>query len=404
MMQLAKSLCLLLVGIALGWWLHALTSAGGLPHTLAIPANSPIEQPARIRPVASTRQPELDASLASESAELPSADRFHSLLTEVQFERALAYYEQALSLDETYRQSLKPVLEQYLKVCLELCGEGVFVEMVNVWLAAYYQDIPVLLLLAEYQRLQGQPEEAASTLQLAATYAWQTEQQEAVNAAVLHLVTVTDEMLSHQEKWVELLGFYEYLGTIDLETREYLLRQAKLYRVLDETQRSRELLLELRERDNNLDAGWTATLNQQLSLSSPQPEAGDLPGHAIAVTGRGDRFLVEAILNRMTSVTLLIDTGATVTTLSKSSFRDLPKTNFDHLGSQIFNTANGLIRGDVYRAASIALGDIQLDDIDIAVLDYPSAPGVDGLLGMNVLRHYRFEIDQDGSMLHLSPR
>jgi len=363
-----------------------------------------MEQLAPNRLAGSPHQPERDSLQASESAAVPNADQFHSLLTGEQFDRALAYYEQALSLDEAYRQSLKPVLEQYLKFCLEQCGEGAFVEMVNVWLAAYYQDIPVLLLLAEHQRLQGQPEEAASTLQLAATYAWQTEQKEDVNAAVQRLVMATDENLSHQENWVELLGFYEYLETIDLETQVYLLRQANLYRVLDETQRSRELLLELRERDNNLDAEWTATLNQQLSLSSPQEEADDSPGYAIAVTGHGDHFLVEATLNRMASVTLLIDTGASLTTLSQASFSDLPKTRFQHRGSHMFNTANGLIRGDVYRAASITLGDIQLDDIDIAVLDYPSAPGVDGLLGMNVLRHYRFEIDQDGSMLHLNPR
>ena len=58
----------------------------------------------------------------------------------------------------------------------------------------------------------------------------------------------------------------------------------------------------------------------------------------------------------------------------------------------------------MYRAASIGLGDIQLNDIDIAVLDFPLASNVDGLLGMNVLRHYRFKIDQDGSLLHLHPR
>ena len=30
--------------------------------------------------------------------------------------------------------------------------------------------------------------------------------------------------------------------------------------------------------------------------------------------------------------------------------------------------------------------------------------GLDGLLGMNVLRNYRFEIDQDNEILYMSPR
>jgi clan AA aspartic protease (TIGR02281 family) len=404
MMQLVKTLCLLLAGVILGWWLHDVTSAGSPQQILLAPAAAPMEQPGRNRLADAPYPREHDSYQASESAVLPNAERFRQLLMKQRFERALTYYEQALSLDDGYRLVLKPVLEQYLTVCMDQCGEGVFVEVVNVWLADYYQDIPVLLLLAEHQRLQGQPEEAASTLQLAATYAYQTEHQEDVNAAVQRLVMATDEALSQQENWVELLGFYEYLEVIDLDTREFLLREAILYRVLGETQRSRELLLALQQRDNKSNRGWTETLDQQLSLISPQPETIDRPGHAIAVTGLGDHFLVEATLNRMSAVNLLIDTGASLTTLSQASFAGLPKTRFKYRGARMFNTANGLTRGDVYRAASIGLGDIQLNDIDIAVLDYPSASNIDGLLGMNVLRHYRFEIDQDGSLLHLHPR
>jgi clan AA aspartic protease (TIGR02281 family) len=106
----------------------------------------------------------------------------------------------------------------------------------------------------------------------------------------------------------------------------------------------------------------------------------------------------------MSTVKLLIDTGASLTTLSHSSFADLPQASFNYRGSRMFNTAGGLTRGDIYRASSIELGEMQLNDIDIAVIDYPSASNVDGLLGMNVLRHYRFEIDQDDKLLHLQPR
>jgi clan AA aspartic protease (TIGR02281 family) len=404
MMRLAKSLCLLLGGTVLGWWLHDVTSTGSLQQISATPSTAPLVKPAPGSLPNSSSPLESDASQVTASSALPNVARFRQLLMQQQFEEALAYYERALSLDDAFRGQLKPVLEQYLKSCLEQCVEGVFVEVVNLWLATYYEDIPVLLMLAEHQRLQGQPEEAASTLQLVATYAWQTEHQGDVNAAVQRLVMATDETLSRQENWVELLGFYEYLETIDLGTREFLLREAILYRVLGEAQRSRELLLELRERDNQLNSEWTAALEQQLSLISPQSAAGDRPGHAVAVTGHGDHFLVEATLNRRARVKLLIDTGASLTTLSQASFNDLPKSNFKYRGSRMFNTANGLTRGDVYRVASIRLGDIQLDDIDIAVLDYASAPGVDGLLGMNVLRYYRFEIDQDDSLLHLHPR
>ena len=411
-MSLAKIFCLLLVGVVLGWLLHDAIPTGSLAQNPAPSISTPAPAPAILPSRYFSASPQADSpnlreqppSQVSEPAAPPSADRFRQLLVEQQFEVALSYYEQALSLDDAYQLALKPILEHYLMFCLEQCSNGVFVEVVNVWLSTYYQDIPVLLLLAEHQRLQRQPEEAASTLQLAATYAYQTEHEDAVNAAVLRLVQVTDDDLSRQESWVELLGFYEYLETIDLGTREFLLREAILYRVLGETQRSQKLLLTLQQRDNKSNTVWTATLNQELSRISPQLEKPDRPGHAVAVTKRGDHFLVEVTLNRMSTVKLLIDTGASLTTLSHSSFADLPQANFNYLGSRMFNTAGGLTRGDIYRASSIELGEMQLNDIDIAVIDYPSASNVDGLLGMNVLRNYRFEIDQDDKLLHLQPR
>jgi len=66
--------------------------------------------------------------------------------------------------------------------------------------------------------------------------------------------------------------------------------------------------------------------------------------------------------------------------------------------------ANGLTQGEIYRVASISMGDARVDNLDIAVLDYEPPAGVDGLLGMNVLRNYRFEIDQDRELLYLRPR
>ena len=411
-MSLAKIFCLLLVGVVLGWLLHDAIPTGSLAQNPAPSISTPAPAPAILPSRYFSASPQADSpnlreqppSQVSEPAAPPSADRFRQLLVEQQFEVALSYYEQALSLDDAYQLALKPILEHYLMFCLEQCSNGVFVEVVNVWLGTYYQDTQVLLLLAEHQRLQHQPEEAASTLQLAATYAYQTEHEDAVNAAVLRLVQVTDDALSRQESWVELLGFYEYLETIDLGTREFLLREAILYRVLGETQRSQKLLLTLQQRDNKSNTVWTATLNQELSRISPQLEKPDRLGHAVAVTKRGDHFLVEVTLNRMSTVKLLIDTGASLTTLSHSSFADLPQANFNYLGSRMFNTAGGLTRGDIYRASSIELGEMQLNDIDIAVIDYPSASNVDGLLGMNVLRNYRFEIDQDDKLLRLQPR
>ncbi len=406
MIPLLRSASVLLVGVLFGWWLRETTFTPA-PLQQQTPATVPALTkviPSREKlPISAGAGKFTPASPAATNTP-PTATRFRQLLQQQDFDQALVYYEQALVLDDRYQHQLKPELEAYLKGCLHNCVDGIFAGLADRWLANYYEDIPVLLLLAEHQRLRGYPEEAAGTLQIAATYALQVRQQEAVNAAVAHLVKATDENLTRQQNWIELLGFYEYLHIIDLDKPEFLLRQASLYQTVGESQSSRELLLELQHNDPGINSDWTAALHRMLAINTPETRTGDQPQDAISVTRRGDHYLVEASLNGIDKVTLMIDTGASITTLSKKSFAALTSQNYVYRGSRVFNTANGRVQGRVYRAASLALGDRRINNVDIAVLDYQSSHGADGLLGMNVLRNYRFEIDQDKELLYLRPR
>jgi clan AA aspartic protease (TIGR02281 family) len=368
MKKFLKSAGLLLIGVGVGWWLHgaAFNAPPVRQHAPGTAANAEFAIPVAGPAQGSDATPADTAT--NDTRDPANAGVFRHLLEQQDFAQALAYYEQALLLEERHRALLKPVLENYLQSCLQQCSDGVFVDLVDLWLDTYYQDIEVLLLLAEHQRLQGLPEVAASTLQMAATYAWQPRQREQVSAAVQGLVQATDDSLSRQQSWIELLGFYEYLQVIDLGQPEFSPRQAALAQRMD------------------------------------APGKPDRPMHSIPVTRRGDHFLVATSINETDQVILMIDTGASVTTLAGQSFAGLVSTDYEYRGSHVFNTANGLTQGEVYRTASISLGASRIADIDIAVLNYQPAEGVDGVLGMNVLRNYRFEIDQDQELLYLRPR
>lgn len=329
---------------------------------------------------------------------------FSQLLRQREFGRAVAYYEHAVQVGDGSATLLKSTLEEYLTASLHECDDGVFVDLVDRWLGTYYEDIPVLLLLAENQRFCSSPEEAARTLQIASTYAVQPGSQESVSAAVTSLVTATDKSLSQQQRWIELLGFYEFLHAIDLATNASQLRRASLYQLVGESGRSQELLLELRESDDRLDSRWTAALELQWSKIVQLPSTDDPPLQVIPLTRRGDHFLVAANINEVSQVILVIDTGASVTTLSSDSFARIDGAGLGYRGSRLFNTPNGMAQGEVYQTKSVALGNTRLSAVEIAVLDYEPSAGVDGLLGMNILRNYHFQIDQDESVLYLRPR
>ncbi|MCB1706844.1 MAG: hypothetical protein KDI17_18435, partial [Halioglobus sp.] len=210
---------LLFTGIALGWLLRGITpDADGLRIAAATPHRGTPATPATPTPTAAPRTSGTSAAALAPAPDRADPAHFARLLQEQAFAQAVAYYERALDIDEAYRALLKPLLEAYLHSGLAQCGSTAFNELVDTWLDAYYQDIPVLLLLAENQRLCSSPEEAASTLQLATTYALQPGARTRVADAVTRLTQATDTALSQQQDWVALLGFFEYLQAIDLAT------------------------------------------------------------------------------------------------------------------------------------------------------------------------------------------
>lgn len=395
---IAVALCL---GFAAGWWLRdRLVQPERLIETVVIPQSAgPSTAPGPSPPTAAGREPVQNTSSDEQT--------LRQMLSEHRFREATAFYYETARSDAVKASLLRPVVQDYAQRCLASCDDDTFPALAENWLATFYDDIPILLLLARYQEQQGLPEAAANTLLLARTYALATDQP-AVTRSLRELTLRTDERLSEQQRWIELLGYYEYLVAIDFTAPEFELRRALLYWRLGEQARGRELLSGLRATDDGSDPQWSATLEQHLAeagavaVTEIAPSAD--PSNAIPLERRGHGYLVEVTLNDQSTLKLLVDTGASMTALSQESFRRLRRQHFSLLGTRLFNTANGYTRGDIYRASALTLGDERLEDIDIAVLDLGTMDDIDGLLGMNVLRQFHFEIDQSVGAMHISRR
>lgn len=114
---------------------------------------------------------------------------------------------------------------------------------------------------------------------------------------------------------------------------------------------------------------------------------------------RDGHLLVDALLDNRLPVTLLIDTGATVTMLEP---RTLARLGYSLKGRQAyFATANGVVQAPVVALGRLALGQAGISQLSVGVLELQMGESVDGLLGMNFLRHYQFRIDQDQGRLIL---
>ena len=99
---------------------------------------------------------------------------------------------------------------------------------------------------------------------------------------------------------------------------------------------------------------------------------------------------------------MLIDTGASLTIFTPAVLEQRGIRYQDTGRTGVFNTANGPVEAPVYTLDSLTVGDWQVNNIEIGVLDLGGSSGVDGLLGMNFLNHFQFFIDQNEDLLRLS--
>jgi len=74
------------------------------------------------------------------------------------------------------------------------------------------------------------------------------------------------------------------------------------------------------------------------------------------------------------------------------------------LGPVRVNTANGTTTLNVFLVDYVQVGDSYVENLHIAVADLGESGSVEGLLGMNFLGQYRFEVDQNAEVLYLEPR
>jgi clan AA aspartic protease (TIGR02281 family) len=93
--------------------------------------------------------------------------------------------------------------------------------------------------------------------------------------------------------------------------------------------------------------------------------------------------------------TLVLDTGATFVSLT-STFAQKAKVQIDQDSAVRIHTANGMSEGKQGRAATIQLRSLAAKDVPVVVQSDAKAAygdGVDGLLGMSFLSHFKVSID-----------
>ncbi|WP_157826717.1 retropepsin-like aspartic protease [Colwellia sp. 12G3] len=123
---------------------------------------------------------------------------------------------------------------------------------------------------------------------------------------------------------------------------------------------------------------------------------------SIPLSRQGEHFIVQALMNDTFKVSLMLDTGASISLLSEPAFEALSQySEVTYIKNINLNTAGGTVTASIYQVAEFAIQGYIVNDFVFAVSPSYVTEGNDGLLGMNFLSAFDFHIDQNNSLLIL---
>ncbi len=116
--------------------------------------------------------------------------------------------------------------------------------------------------------------------------------------------------------------------------------------------------------------------------------------YQIPLIKKGEHFIAKVWIEGE-ELNLLLDTGASYIFVDEDRLPDIETIGKDI----ILNTVNGEIVAKIYKL-SLSIADLELEDLEVTVAPFKQE-GVDGLLGMNFFKKFRFNINQDEAILYL---
>lgn len=113
-------------------------------------------------------------------------------------------------------------------------------------------------------------------------------------------------------------------------------------------------------------------------------------------------LVVPALLNKTTTGTFIVDTGATFTVITPQLASEMGVVIDKATPKMSILTANGWIQAPVVTIHHMSLGDVQIDDVQAVVQDLGGDPNLSGLLGMNFFKDIELTIRRDKLILRIS--
>jgi clan AA aspartic protease (TIGR02281 family) len=333
-------------------------------------------------------------------------DGIAGLLLRNEFEAAVGRYESAqLKAGDEAAANARLKILSHARQLLAESRFSLAEQLLQRFLVAAYRDVEARMLFAEAYLGEEDFSAAIDQFYEARGDAYRPLNLQRINSRIRSRVAEQDHSLKATSNHNALLALYQQLTQLEPDYAPWFIGLAAAQLALDDKEAARRSLL-LVSQDADVGAQARAMLSE-LAVALAEVQGTEKQVSAKQVVGiplyrRGNHFTVDASQDRGRDMRLLIDTGASMTILTPDVLAQAGLRYQDTGRSAVFNTANGPVRAPVYTLDSLAVGDWQVNQLNIGVLDLGGGSNIDGLLGMNFLRHFQFFIDQNEALLRLS--
>ena len=125
-------------------------------------------------------------------------------------------------------------------------------------------------------------------------------------------------------------------------------------------------------------------------------------GHVIPlIQTAGGNFMVEVLFNNRVKAMLMVDTGASLVTISENIAKQLGHRKNSKSAQIPFTTAGGMVWMPMLALNTVQVGNAKVNLVEASVNN--KMGDMDGLLGMSFLGDYRVEMDTARSQMILKP-
>ena len=328
------------------------------------------------------------------------------LLQNYEFEAAVERYESAqVQAGDVVATEARMQILSYARQLIAESRFSLAEQLLQRFLVAAYRDVEARILLAEVYLGEQDFHAAIDQFYEVRGYAYRPVMLQRISSRIRSMVTELASSLKQSNDQNALLTLYQHLAQLEPDYAPWFIGLAAAQLALDDKEAARRSLL-LVSQDADVGAQAQAMLSEltialaEVHDTTPQVYLTEVVG--IPLHRSGNHFIVDARPDHGRSIRLLIDTGASLTILTPDVLEQ-HGIGYQNTGrSGVFNTANGPVRAPIYKLDSLSVGDWQVSQLEIGVLDLSGGSNIDGLLGMNFLRHFQFFIDQNEALLRLS--